>query len=441
MHRFTDIYRLAEACKCASDSHLLVCLKGADIEITPEAEKRYRSMAAESDCNLIYSHYKEDMPDGSVRLHPCIPYQEGSLRDDFEFGALLLVKCKAVIDFVSSNRDVNIECDGGFYALRLALTRGNDGEFIAPLLCPEYLYKTRLTDTRRSGEKQHDYVDPRRRDYQIAMEREVTRHLNLIKALAPEHKTTVDFNAPAFDVEASVIIPVRNRVKTIGDAVASALGQECSFPFNVIVVDNGSTDGTRELLESIDDSRLLLIKPDASEGLNIGGCWNRALMSDACGRFAVQLDSDDVYSSPKTLQAAVDKFYEHNCAMVIGSYMLTDFNLHELPPGKIDHAEWTDDNGANNALRINGLGAPRAFFTPIARSILFPNTSYGEDYAMGLRLSRDYRIGRIYDVLYNCRRWVGNSDADLSVDKTNENNYYKDFLRTIELKARKAGCK
>ena len=248
----------------------------------------------------------------------------------------------------------------------------------------------------------------------------------------------IDFDEQEFDVEASVVIPVFNRAKTIKDAVESALSQKASFPYNVIVVDNHSTDGTGDILAHLSKShkdKLRVIVPNRRD-LGIGGCWNEAINSEYCGRFAVQLDSDDLYSSPKTLQTVVDAFHEQKAAMVIGSYRMCDFELNTLPPGLIDHKEWTDDNGPNNALRINGLGAPRAFFTPLLRQVQFPNTSYGEDYALGLLFSRHYRIGRIFSELYLCRRWGGNSDAALSVEKINANNLYKDRLRTMELYAR-----
>lgn len=426
---FTNIERLLETCRATEDKYILVNLSGRELSFSPYGERRLLQVAEESGSPLVYSHYREELEDGTTIPHPCIPYQFGSLRDDFDFGTVVALRRNDVM-----SADVcHSRCDCGLYALRLELVKAG-----LPVLCPEYLYTVRRTDHRRSGEKQHDYVNPRNRDYQIDMERTCTQWLRSMNALAPVVKKEANLEEGEFPVEASVIIPVRDRVRTVTDAVRSALGQKCDFPFNVIVVDNGSGDGTSEALEKLakEDERLVLIRLDGSEGLNIGGCWNRALLSPLCGRFAVQLDSDDLYSSPATLQTIVDKFRNEKCAMVIGSYMLTDFNLNELPPGKIDHTEWTDTNGANNALRINGLGAPRAFVTSIARGILFPDTSYGEDYAMGLRLSRDYRIGRIYDVLYNCRRWDGNSDANLSVEKTNANNFYKDFLRTQELTAR-----
>ena len=156
-------------------------------------------------------------------------------------------------------------------------------------------------------------------------------------------------------------------------------------------------------------------------------------MDEHCGRFAIQLDSDDLYINHHVLQRIVDTFHEHQCAMVIGSYKMVNFKLEEIPPGIIDHKEWTPDNGRNNALRVNGLGAPRAFYTPLLRQIRIPNVSYGEDYATALAISREYRI---YEPLYLCRRWEGNSDADLNIQRVNANNYYKDKIRMIEILAR-----
>ena len=320
------------------------------------------------------------------------------------------------------------------YDLRLFLSR--EGHLFH---LNEYLYTEEERDLRASGEKQFDYVNPRNREVQIEMEQACTDHLRMVNALVDTSLChDVDFAEQEFDVEASVIIPVFNREKTIKDAVESALSQKASFKYNVIVVDNHSTDGTSEILSSLLSSHgdtLHVIVPERTD-LGIGGCWNEAIQSAFCGRFAVQLDSDDLYSSPKTLQTVVDAFHEQKAAMVIGSYRMCDFELNTLPPGLIDHQEWTDENGPNNALRINGLGAPRAFFTPLLRQVGFPNTSYGEDYALGLMFSRRYRIGRIFSELYLCRRWGGNSDAALSVEKVNANNLYKDRLRTMELHAR-----
>lgn len=431
MIRFSDLKSLEEACR--GESHIIVRTDDREVEFSPYGERRLLQVAAESGACMVYSHYKEALPDGSTVAHPCITYQRGSLRDDFDFGALVALDCAQVLKAIPTLTGGEY-ADGGWYALRLALSVQGNGLF----LCPEYLYTARRIDHRLTGQKQHDYVDPRRRDYQLSMERTLTAFLRRENALAPVVKKDCKPEAPAPGSPlASVVIPVRDRVRTIADAVASALAQECDFDFNVIVVDNGSTDGTSEKLEAMASPRLVHIRLDGSEGLNIGGCWNRAITDERCGLYAVQLDSDDIYSSPHTLQKVVDKFREGNYAMVIGSYTLTDFSLNILPPGLIDHAEWTDDNGANNALRINGLGAPRAFYVPLLRRILFPDTSYGEDYAVGIRLARDYKIGRIYESLYNCRRWEGNSDAALSVESVNRNNLYKDALRTAELLARK----
>lgn len=429
---FTNIAELAETCRKTAEEYILINITGKIPVFTEYGEKRLLDVAAMSGASIVYSHYRELTDERICVPHPCIPYQAGSIRDDFDFGTIVAVRtdlCKNANELIDPAYSAY---DGGWYALRLYLSCHS-----LPFLCQEYLYTVPRTDNRHSGEKQHDYVNPARREYQLAMEQVCTKWLTQTAALAPSDKQDVDLTEGNFRVEASVIIPVRNRVRTISDAVQSALSQRTDFKYNVIVIDNGSTDGTGHILCNISDPRLKLITLTGNEGLNIGGCWNKALLSEYCGRYAVQLDSDDMYSSPGTLQLIIDKFRESKCAMVIGSYMLTDFNLNPLPPGKIDHKEWTDDNGANNALRINGFGAPRAFFTPVARKCLFPDTSYGEDYAMGLIISRNYRVGRIYDVLYNCRRWEGNSDADLSIEKSNANNFYKDFLRTTELLARR----
>lgn len=434
--RFRNVKQLCDAiCRNSLERYVLVRLD--DREITPDEYCFHRLVetASEVDATLTYCHYKERLADGSLANHPVCDYQYGSLRDDFDFGPLVLLNAA---DVLAASEDFTEEesalLDGGWYALRLRLS--STGIFMN---IPEYLYIAERIDDRKSGEKQFDYVDPRRRDYQIEMERMLSEHLYEINALVKKEKQTCDFDgieAEGFPREASIIIPVRNRVKTIGDAVRSALSQKCGFEYNVIVVDNGSTDGTRELLRDVRDPKLRVIELTGNEGLGIGGCWNRALQSPYCGRFAVQLDSDDIYADENTLQTVVDKFRETGAAMVIGSYIITDFGLRPMPPGLIDHREWTDDNGANNALRINGFGAPRAFYTSIARKFLFPNVSYGEDYALALRISREYVVGRIFEPLYFCRRWEGNSDASLSVEQTNANNTYKDFIRSIELYAR-----
>lgn len=435
MIAFKNISSLNDEIKRAGcPEWLLVSVLPREFRLSSICEKRMRDVGTACGSSIVYSDCWLTLPDGSREAHPTISYQPGSLRDDFDFGGLILVNCAKFANVFSNVKAEENGPDGGLYALRLALS--SEG---AVTRVPEFLYEMDKTDFRASGEKQHDYVKPSAREYQIAMEKAVTVYLRRQKALLPAEKESVEFDREGFEFTASVVIPVRNRVKTVGDAVRSALGQRADFPFNVIVVDNDSSDGTRELLDGIDDSRLVVVKVDSLENLGIGGCWNRALTDERCGMFAVQLDSDDIYSSPETLQKIVDKFRETKAAMVIGSYTLTDFDLNVLPPGIIDHAEWTDDNGANNALRINGFGAPRAFYTPIARSILFPNVSYGEDYAMALRISRTWRVGRIYEPLYLCRRWNGNSDAAVSPEKVNEHNYYKDFIRTCEFLARKNG--
>lgn len=430
--RFTTVGNLREEVLNGSlRQFVLIQLDDKQVTLDPNFQQRMEEVAADSDASITYCHYREKDGD-RITLHPVIDYQFGSVRDDFNFGSVVLLN---VADMLSASEDFSMDesesPDGGWYALRLRMSMGRT---VASL--PEYLYTVEKTDFRKSGEKQHDYVDPRNSYYQANAERVFTDFLIEIDgmvALTPSHPNLED---GIFPVVASVIIPVKNRVSTVESAVLSALGQVTDFKYNVIVVDNQSTDGTLELLEKIEDPRFVLIKASEDEFLGIGGCWNKAVTSEYCGRFCVQLDSDDMYSDSSTLQKVVDKFYEERCGMVIGSYMMTDFDLNMLPPGVIDHKEWTSLNGANNALRINGFGAPRAFFTPLVRGILFPNVSYGEDYAMALRISREYAVGRIFEPIYICRRWTGNSDADLSVEKVNEHNEYKDFIRSVELIAR-----
>ena len=409
--------------------YLLLCTRMTSVRWGLYALERFLRTADDTGAVMVYSdHYA--LEEGALTKHPAIDYQAGSLRDDFDFGSLWLIKSQALLDYVAQTDRADYQY-AGLYDLRLYLSR--KGEIFH---LNEYLYTEAELDTRKSGEKQFDYVNPRNREVQIEMERACTAHLEKVGAIVDTNfYRQPDFDEQEFACEASVVIPVFNREKTIADAVKSALSQKTNFPYNVIVVNNHSTDSTGKILDSIDDGRLLQIVPSRTD-LGIGGCWNVAVNSDHCGKFAVQLDSDDLYSSPKTLQKIVDAFHEQKAAMIIGSYRMCDFDLNTLPPGLIDHKEWTEDNGCNNALRINGLGAPRAFFTPLVRQIQFPNTSYGEDYALGLAFSRRYRIGRIYDELYLCRRWGGNSDAALSVERVNANNLYKDRLRTMELKAR-----
>ena len=413
----------------AKADYVLLQTKPVSLELGEGAMERILRVASDSDASMVYAdHY--DLVGGKRIPHPVIDYQTGSLRDDFDFGSLLLVKTPLLHTFAMQAGESDYH-HAGLYALRLFLSRHGQLFHI-----DEKLYTEEETDLRASGVKQFDYVNPRNREVQIEMEHAATAHLEKIGAkIDPSYYRRPDFNEQEFDVEASVIIPVYNREKTICDAISSALSQKASFKYNVIVVDNHSTDHTTELLRGFHDERLVHIIPERTD-LGIGGCWNQAINDDRCGRFAVQLDSDDLYSSPKTLQQIVDAFYKQNAAMVIGSYRMCDFELNTLPPGLIDHQEWTDENGPNNALRINGLGAPRAFFTPLLRQIGFPNTSYGEDYALGLVFSRHYRIGRIFTELYLCRRWGGNSDAALSIERVNANNLYKDRLRTLEILAR-----
>lgn len=417
-----------------NSEYTLLYTKSSPLTLGLYAVRRMLRVASETNAGLVYSdHYS--VVNGETLNHPVIDYQSGSLRDDFDFGSLILIKSKFIKEYCAANN--NAYNFAALYDLRLFISRQASIFHIN-----EYLYTEEEADTRASGEKQFDYVNPRNRSVQIEMEQAVTKHLKEVGALIDTaYYETPDFKEQDFLYEASVIIPVRNREKTICDAVDSALKQKTNFKFNVIVVDNHSTDNTTKLLEeyakrnSTNAAQLIHICPERTD-LGIGGCWNVAINDSHCGRFAVQLDSDDLYSSENTLQTIVDEFYKQNAAMIIGSYRMCDFELNTLPPGLIDHAEWTDDNGCNNALRINGLGAPRAFFTPMARQLHFPNTSYGEDYAMALAFSRRYKIGRIFSELYLCRRWGGNSDAALSQEKINANNLYKDRIRTIELSAR-----
>ena len=409
--------------------YVMICTRHTTIGWGNNTLERFLRVADDTDAVMVYAdHYK--MVEGKMEKHPVIDYQSGSLRDDFDFGSLWCIKAQALANYIAQSDREEYQF-AALYDLRLYLSRV--GEIFH---LNEFLYSEAELDTRKSGEKQFDYVNPRNREVQIEMEKACTQHLGKVGALID---TTFyrqpDFGEQDFEYEASVIIPVFNREKTVADAVKSALGQKANFKFNVIVVNNHSTDRTGEILDELKADNMIQIVPERTD-LGIGGCWNEAINSSFCGKFAVQLDSDDLYSSPKTLQKIVDAFYKQKAAMIIGSYRMCDFDLNTLPPGLIDHKEWTDENGCNNALRINGLGAPRAFFTPLVRQIQFPNTSYGEDYALGLAFSRRYRIGRIYDELYLCRRWGGNSDAALSVEKVNANNLYKDRLRTMELKAR-----
>lgn len=378
---------------------------------------------------LGYSDYQQvETSTNSESYIPTIDYQTGSIRDDFNFGALVLIKVDELRQFINQN---NNDWDhAGFYAFRLWASRKQ-----LPVRYPKACYRFAEPDLRASGKKQFDYVDPRNRERQIEMEQVATLHLETIGAKVKPPFTEVNFSEHNFKTEASVIIPVLNREKTIADAIDSVLKQETNFSFNLIIVNNHSTDRTGKIIDRFNDKRIVHhVPPSFTHG--IGGCWNEGINHPECGRFAIQIDSDDLYLNEHTLQKIVDKFHEEKCAMVIGSYRMVDFGLNELPPGIIDHREWTAENGSNNALRINGLGAPRAFFTPVVRKIEFPNVSYGEDYAVGLAISRTYKIGRIYEPVYLCRRWGENTDSNLSIEKMNLHNAYKDSLRTKEIEKR-----
>ena len=421
-----EIRKIAEE---AMGETTLLYLKDTEVIWGYRAEERMRQVMETTGAAMVYAdHYV--VKNEKTEKAPVIDYQLGSLRDDFDFGAVVMLRTSALKEAVSRMK-ANYHY-AGFYDLRLKLAGKYEFTHIN-----EYLYTEQEHDLRLSGQKQFDYVDPRNRERQIEMEKACTEHLKVIGSYLPPRFKTVNFDQQAFEVEASVVIPVKNRVKTISDAINSVLCQETDFPFNVIVVDNHSTDGTTDLIEKLaSDKRVIHVVPDRTD-LGIGGCWNMAIDHPQCGKFAIQLDSDDLYSDQYTLRKMVYAFYEQQCAMVVGTYRMTDFDLNTLPPGIIDHKEWTPENGRNNALRINGLGAPRAFFTPVIRQIGFPNTSYGEDYAVGLAVSRHYQIGRVYDVVYLCRRWSGNSDAALDAFQLNANNLYKDRIRTWEVEARR----
>ena len=427
--RETDTLRsVAEA---VSQKYVLLYTKDTPLEMGMFALDRILAIAEDTGADMLYAdHYELITGEGGNpvrRKHPVIDCQKGALRDDFDFGSVLVFKSasfRKAVRAMESDRQW-----GALYDLRLRMKN--------IVHINEYLYTEIETDLRKSGEKQFDYVDPKNRAVQIEMEEICTEHLKRIGAYLEPNFKEPEATGETFPVTATVVIPVYNRIRTVRDAVESALAQVCDFPFNIIVVDNHSTDGTTELLAEMaaNDPRLIHVVPVKTD-LCIGGCWNLAVHHEMCGEYAVQLDSDDVYSGPDTLSKIVNAFHEQKCAMVVGTYQMTDFQMNPIPPGVIDHREWTETNGRNNALRINGLGAPRAFWTPLLRKLNLPNTSYGEDYALGLRISREYRIGRIYDVLYCCRRWDGNSDAALDIDKVNANNLYKDRIRTWELAAR-----
>ena len=430
--KVTDLWStntIQEISKHSDAEYSLIITNETKTEFSQFAIERFYNIANDVNAGMVYSDYYE-VKENKRSQHPVIDYQSGSLRDDFNFGSVLFYNSEALKE-AASRMNGNYSF-AGLYDLRLKVSENN------PLFrVPEMLYTKVETDLRKSGQKQFDYVDPKNRKVQIEMEEAVTEHLKNIDGYLEPKFDEVKFDEENFEVEASVIIPVKNRAKTVGDAIESVLKQVTKFKFNLIVVDNYSDDGTSEIIKGFadKDDRVVRLVP-ARKDLGIGGCWNEAVHSKYCGKFSVQLDSDDIYADENTIQTVVDAFYEQKCGMVVGTYKMTNFKLEEIPPGIIDHKEWTPDNGRNNALRINGLGAPRAFYTPLLRKIKIPNTSYGEDYAVGLAISRNYQIGRIYHPIYMCRRWEGNSDAALDVAKMNAHNTYKDRIRTIELTAR-----
>jgi hypothetical protein len=422
----TDTIRLIAT--FAEADYVLLYLKTLPLQIGYLALERMAQIADDTQAGMLYADSYR-LVDGEKKTHPLIDYQQGSLRDDFDFGSLLLFRTDALKEIVQDTiKDFEY---AGLYDFRLKVSQRYKIEHIN-----EYLYSEIEVDRRTSGEKLFDYVDPKNRDIQLEMEQACTNHLKAIEAYLAPHFEEVHFDQSVFPVEASVIIPVFNRVKTIEDAIQSVLKQKTDFAFNLIIIDNHSTDGTADIIRRYEsDKRLIHLIPDRFD-LGIGGCWNVGIEYAQCGKFAVQLDSDDVYSDEHTLQTMVNAFYEQQCGMVVGSYRMTNFAMQTIPPGVIDHREWTEENGRNNALRINGLGAPRAFYTPLLRQLHVPNTSYGEDYALGLAVSRHYRIGRVYSVVYLCRRWEDNSDSALDIQKMNMHNLYKDRIRTWEVAAR-----
>lgn len=412
----------------AKTKYILLLTEDSLIEFNQFGLERFYNLAESTGAGILYSDYKDK--DKEPVSHPVIDYQTGSIRDDFNFGPVLFLRTEAVKKFPDSNYKY-----AGLYNLRLNISR--EYEIIR---IPEFLYYSTKHGSKQSGEKLFDYVNPQNRVLQMEMELAATEHLKKIGAYLKPKIPKFNLNDPEaekFEAAASVIIPVKNRAKTIKDAVDSAVNQKTDFSFNIIVVDNHSNDGTTEILKEYNNNneKVIHLIPERKD-LAIGGCWNEAVNHPKCGRFSVQLDSDDVYFE-STLQKIIDTFKKENCAAVIGSYKLTDFNKNEIPPGVIDHKEWTEENGRNNALRINGFGAPRAFYTPMLRQTKFPNVSYGEDYAVCLEISRRYKIGRIFEPVYICRRWEGNSDTSLSIEKENENNFYKDKIRALEILARK----
>ncbi|MDY6378648.1 MAG: glycosyltransferase family 2 protein [Candidatus Cryptobacteroides sp.] len=412
----------------ANAEYSLIYTKFTDLSFGRFALERIVAIGDDSSAAMLYADHFNELG-GQRKNAPVIDYQMGALRDNFDFGSVLAYRTSALKEAASR---MNVAYSfAGLYDLRLKVSQKGSLVHIN-----EYLYYETETDTRKSGEKIFDYVDPKNRDVQIEMEKACTHHLKDIGGYLEPHFKHIELSDAPFEYEASVVIPCKNRVRTIGDAIKSALAQKTSFKYNVFVVDDNSTDGSVDVIKKyLGNEKLFYIAQDKTWH-GIGGNWNAAIHHPHCGKFALQLDSDDMYSCQDAVQRFVDAFYEQNCAMVVGTYRMTNFDLETIPPGIIDHKEWTPDNGRNNALRINGLGAPRGFYVPLLRRINFPTTKYGEDYAVGLRISREYQIGRIYDVIYDCRRWEDNSDASLDIEKENANNLYKDRIRTWELQAR-----
>jgi hypothetical protein len=426
---FASTDALRKMAAVADTDYVMTYSKGFPLDLGKFALKRMMQICDSTGAGMVYSDYFEKKND-ILSPHPVIDYQEGSLRDDFNFGSVILYNARAFTQAVSRMDENYIFA--GLYDLRLKISQDHSLVHIQ-----EMLYTEVESDIRKTGEKQFDYVDPRNRAVQVEMEKACTHHLKCINAWLKPVFREIKYEDQDFEYDASVVIPVKNRVRTVSDAIKSVLSQKTKYKFNLIIVDNYSTDGTTDLIRSFAaDSRIVHIIPERKD-LGIGGCWNEAVFSEKCGRFAIQLDSDDLYIDDNVITKVVDGFYAQQCAMLVGSYKMVNFDLHDIPPGLIDHKEWTPDNGRNNALRINGLGAPRAFYTPVMRTIRVPNVSYGEDYAVGLAISRHYQIGRIYEPLYLCRRWDENSDASLDVNRMNTYNLYKDKIRTIELIARK----
>jgi hypothetical protein len=417
--------------KKVKSKYLLLITQTRQVDLGPFALERLLDAAEQTNAGVVYADYCE-IKKGERLEHPLNDYLPGSIRDGFDFGALMLFSVPAARAALKKYGAIPKVNRAGLYDLRLKVSIDRQIFHIQ-----EFLYTKVESDARPTREEQFEYVDPHNRAVQKEMEAVATGHLKNIGAyLRPKFKHAPKSKGE-FPVEASVIVPVRNRAATVSDAVHSALNQKTNFPFNIIVVDNHSTDGTTEVVRELAAKNVFVkhLIPTRKD-LAIGGCWNEAVLSEYCGKYAIQLDSDDMYEGTDTLQKVVNVFRGGDYAMVIGSYKLVNMNLEEIPPGTIDHKEWTPHNGRNNALRINGLGAPRAFNTALLRQVLLPNVSYGEDYAVAIRLSRDYQIGRIYEPMYFCRRWEGNTDAALSVEKANRNDLYKDKLRTVEILAR-----